>query len=207
MDPVLLRGFILLAPQQKLCRITLVGESEMHRGRLLPVWNLDAVSLGAGTITDKRQAVQGKRWSMDRYTIHIMYVTTYYIILYVFKICIFMYISKMIRIYIYDKMGTDLKIWNWRWFSIVVGCTPLQSYQCDICLRSMQIHHVSFISWSWKGSDFKKKCIIFFGLGKLQIAVISMLSEPFFGSKGPDKTHQYCQPFWRFSRWMQELND
>ena len=29
-----------------------------------------------------------------------------------------------------------------------------------------------------------------------------MLSEPFF-----DKTHQYCQPFWRFSRWMQELND
>lgn len=30
--------FILLAPQQKLCRITLVGESEMHRGRLLPVW-------------------------------------------------------------------------------------------------------------------------------------------------------------------------
>ena len=60
-DPVLHRGFILLAPQQKLCRITLVGESEMHRGRFLPVWNLDAVSLGAGTITDKRQAVQGKR--------------------------------------------------------------------------------------------------------------------------------------------------
>lgn len=30
--------FILLAPQQKLCRITLVSESEMHRGRLLPVW-------------------------------------------------------------------------------------------------------------------------------------------------------------------------
>ena len=36
---------------------------------------------------------------MDRYTIHIMYITTYYIILYVFKICIFMYLSKMIRIY------------------------------------------------------------------------------------------------------------
>ena len=45
---VLLRGFILLAPQQELCRIT-VSESEVHMvhcGRLLPVWNLDAVRLG-----------------------------------------------------------------------------------------------------------------------------------------------------------------
>lgn len=29
--------FILLAPQQKLCRITVVG-AEMHCGRLLPLW-------------------------------------------------------------------------------------------------------------------------------------------------------------------------
>ena len=36
---------------------------------------------------------------MDKYTIHIMYITTYYIILYVFKIYIFMYLSKMMRIY------------------------------------------------------------------------------------------------------------